>query len=177
MKKSILLGIAAALLILTADLESTGAYFTTYAEAGGGMRIDLGAETELRERFSVWTKHISVVSKENSEPVFVRVKAFCGSAYQLVYNDASSKWSLGDDGYYYYQDILYGGTATEELSVKIQAERDGILSNLPADADPADFNVIVVYECTPVHYRENGEPYADWAVKVETGSTAREGGK
>ena len=47
MKKSILLGIAAAALILTTDLESAGAYFTTYAEAGGGMRIDLGAETEL----------------------------------------------------------------------------------------------------------------------------------
>ena len=112
MKKSILLGIAAAALILTTDLESAGAYFTTYAEAGGGMRIDLGAETELQERFSVWTKHISIVSKEDSEPVFVRVKAFCGSAYQLVYSDASSKWSLGEDGYYYYQDILYGKETT-----------------------------------------------------------------
>ena len=171
MKKSILLGIAAAALILTTDLESAGAYFTTYAEAGCGMRIDLGAETELQERFSVWTKHISIVSKEDSEPVFVRVKAFCGSAYQLVYSDASSKWSLGEDGYYYYQDILYGKETTEELSIKIQTEQDGILSNLPADANPADFNVIVVYECTPVRYRENGEPYADWAVKVETGST------
>lgn len=31
-----------------------------------------------------------------------------------------------------------------------------------------DFNVIVIQECTPVLYDENGNPYADWNVILDT---------
>ena len=38
-----------------------------------------------------------------------------------------------------------------------------------------DFNVIVVQECTPVLYDENGNPYADWnAVADSTESSYTE---
>ena len=30
------------------------------------------------------------------------------------------------------------------------------------------FNVVVVQECTPVLYTEDGTPYADWNKKIDT---------
>lgn len=103
----------------------------------------------------------------DSEPVYIRVKAFCGSEYSLVFSDESGKWTPGEDGYYYYSDIVNGGGTTDELLVKIE--------NVPEDVTDADsFNVVVVYESTPVLYREDGTPYADWNSKVNTGTV--EGG-
>ena len=33
--------------------------------------------------------------------------------------------------------------------------------------DQGSFNVVVIYETTPVLYREDGTPYADWSAKVD----------
>ena len=38
----------------------------------------------------------------------------------------------------------------------------------PEDEDMETFNVVVVQECTPVLYNEAGEPYADWALSLDT---------
>ncbi|MEY8517084.1 hypothetical protein AALC25_09180 [Lachnospiraceae bacterium 29-84] len=157
-KKSIFLAAAAAVLVSASTVGSAWAYFTTYAEAAGGYTISLGDETQVKEEFSDWTKHVTITSEEGSEPVYVRAKAFSGSEYKLIYSDKSGKWSPGDDGYYYYSDILNGGESTEELLVKIE--------NIPEDA--ANFDVVVVYESTPVKYEEDGTPYADWNGKVDS---------
>ena len=82
----------------------------------------------------------------------------------MVYSDASGKWTPGEDGYYYYADIVEGGQTTEPLDVKIE--------NIPEDAK--DFNVIVIHESTPVQYDEDGKPYADWNIKLDSGEV--EGG-
>ena len=51
---------------------------------------------------------------------------------------------------------------TEELTVTIK--------NVPEDVEPGtDFNVVVIYESTPVLYDSDGNPYADWTAKVDTG--------
>ncbi|MCI9647576.1 MAG: hypothetical protein HFH40_12435 [Lachnospiraceae bacterium] len=163
-KRSIFLAALAAVMIAAGTVGSAWAYFTTYAEAQGGYPISLGDETRIEEEFSDWTKHIAITSAEDSEPAYIRVKAFSGSEYTLVYSDASGKWTPGEDGYYYYADIVEGGQTTEPLDVKIE--------NIPEDAK--DFNVIVIHESTPVQYDEDGNPYADWNIKLDSGEV--EGG-
>lgn len=165
-KKNILLAVMAVSLTLTAGVGSAWAYFTTYAQARGGYTIELGDKTTVEEDFSAWTKHVAITSNADSEPVYVRARAFCGQDYSLVYS-GSDKWSPGADGYYYYSDILSGGGTTETLDVRIE--------NVPEDiTDAAAFNVVVIYETTPVRYHEDGSPYADWSVKLNTGTV--EGG-
>lgn len=173
MKKNLkFLAVLAVVLVLGSSIGSAWAYFTTYTSARGGYVMKLGDETEIGEKFSEWTKHVSITSDENSEPVYVRAKAFCGSKYTLVYSSENNKWTAGDDGYYYYSDIVYGGQTTEELLVKIE--------NVPEGEDADSFDVVVIYETTPVLYHEDGTPYADWSlvlVDAAAPAAAAEGGE
>ena len=147
--------LTAAALTLTAGLSvgSAMAYFTTYVTAQGGQELSLGfTEVIPDEEVSDWTKHIKI---ENT-----------GSQYQegLVYSDESGKWTPGDDGYYYYSDVIAPGAKSEELLVKI--------SNMNL---PKDFNVIVVSECTPVILDAEGNPGADWTKKADVAQTEEVG--
>ena len=117
------------------------------------------------EEVSDWTKHIKIENTGDYE-CYVRVKVFAGSQYQegLVYSDESGKWTPGDDGYYYYSDVIAPGAKSEELLVKI--------SNMNL---PKDFNVIVVSECTPVILDAEGNPGADWTKKADVAQTEEVG--
>lgn len=163
-KKGMFLAALAAALTLTASVGSAWAYFTTYAEARGSYTISLkGHETTVSENFSAWTKEVTVANDADSDPVYVRARAFCGSEYRLSYSDEGGRWSPAEDGYYYYDSILPGGASTEKLLVKIEG--------IPEDAEDGDnFNVVVVYETAPVRYDESGEPYADWSAILDTGT-------
>ena len=166
--KNLLLGALLVVLVLTASIGSAWAYFTTYAVAKGGYPVHLGDRTEITETFSNWTKKVTITSEADSEPVYIRAIAYCGSEYDLVYSDASGKWSPGADGYYYYSDIVPGGGSTTELEIRID--------NVPEDVTDGDsFNVVVVYESTPVCYQADGTPYADWDQVLDTGTA--EGGE
>ena len=58
---------------------------------------------------------------------------------------------------------MNGGEQTDELDIK--------LSNIPDSAVAGDsFTVVVVYETTPVLYNEDGTPYADWSVTLDSGT-------
>lgn len=152
------------LVALTATVGTTLAYFTTYATAKGYVEVSLEEQTQIKEDFSQWTKHLTIANQgENSRPVYVRAKAFGGEQYTLTYS--GSGWSQNADGYYYYGSILNPGDTANVLDVKI----DGI----PKDA--VDFNVIVVYETTPVIYDANGNPSADWNNILDNGNLS-EGG-
>lgn len=63
-----------------------------------------------------------------------------------------------------------GGKTAKELSVRI--------GNVPEEElkDGLTFNVIVIYESTPVLYREDGTPYADWNAVLDSGSSSSEDG-
>ena len=155
-----------AVLILSASVHSAWAYFTTYATARGGYTIE--HKTRINEKFSEWKKHVSISNDKDSGPVYVRAKGFCGSAYTLNYGESSNKWSLNEkDGYYYYSDILFGGGNTEELVVEIGNIPENI-ANSP-DFDPADFNVVIIYETIPVLYDVSGKNAlpADWSGEVD----------
>ena len=175
-KKQIFLGFLAAGLVMSSSVGSAWAYFTTYVAARGGEVISLGDETSVTEEFSQWTKHIRITSDADSKPVYVRAKAFC-SAYEIQYIDPnaadsdSEKWTPGADDYYYYSGIVEGGGETTELLVHIK--------DVPSEeVDQKDFNVVIIYETTPVQYDENGKPLPaseiDWNDKLDI--TRVEGG-
>lgn len=159
---------AAVLLITGAAADRAWAYFTTYASAAGSIALSLGEETRIEENISDWTKRVTITSEENSGPVYIRARAFSGSEYPLTYSSEGGTWSDGGDGYWYYDSILHGGEQTAgQLLVHIEG--------IPEDVSPGtDFHVIVVYESTPVLYGEDGEPYADWTAKVDSGTAEPE---
>lgn len=168
-KKTVGLAAAACLLVAGTAVGGTMAYFTTYAEADGTQEIQLGMTTTIpQEEVSNWTKHIRIAN-EGDYDCYVRVKVFAGNQLEdrLTFSDQSGKWSPGENGYYYYADIVNPGNLTEELQVKIDST--GL---------DQDFNVIVIQECTPVIYGEDGTPYADWNAVTDSSEesyTDREG--
>lgn len=163
-KTKYLLTLLAAGTILTAGIGQAMAYFTTYVEAEGNFTIRLGDETKITETFTNWMKTLTVTNEEGSEPVYVRAKAFYApDSLNLIYT--GDGWSPGDDDYYYYNAPIAGGESAAALNVKIE--------NIPTDVAKGDvFNVIVIYESTPVLYHEDGTSYADWNSElVVTGRT------
>ena len=166
-RRTVLLLLLAAVLVLGACMPGAMAYFTQHIVAVGGYPIRLGGTSGVEEDVSAWTKHLAVSCAEDSEAVFVRAKAFCGSLYTLRFDDENGLWTQGVDGYYYYGEALLPGQTTETLHVSID--------NVPKDPEHGDsFHVIVVYETTPVLYTADGQPYADWNVALQ--GTAEEGG-
>lgn len=165
LKKCFYSALALGILSISA-IPAAYAYFTTYCEAEGGGPIMLEEKTEITESFSEWTKTVSIKSDEGSAPVFVRARAFAGQDIKLTYKFDEGQWIEGNDGFYYYSSVLQPGDATSNLLVHI--------GNIPeGKEDDPDFNVVVVYECTPVQYDDEGnlmDPQkADWSVKLDTG--------
>lgn len=149
-----IIAMSAAALGMTAALtvESSLAYFTTYVSSGGGGTVSLGVSAEIHEDVSNMTKHVTIVNTSENE-CYVRVKVFAGSV--ISYRPAGTNWRGDADGYWYYGEILPGGGETSVLDVAIE-----VLEEFNED----DFNVVVVQECVPVFYDDNGNPYADWNV-------------
>ncbi len=156
-KKTFWLAIVAGGLMCSVSVPSAMAYFTTYVKAEGGYEITLGSETTIEEKVKDMTKEISLTNTSETD-CYVRVKVFSGSQIDITYTSDSAYWTSNDDGYWYYKDILKVGSSTEVLKAKIQMDKDFKDS----------FNVVVVQECTPVQYHEDGTPYADWNAKVDT---------
>lgn len=158
--------LSAAAFMLAAGVSANRslAYFTTYTSAYGEAVLHLGfTTTEIEEEIEGWIKRVRI-SNTGEQECYVRVQAFAGKAYQdsLVYMDGSGKWSLGEGGYYYYNDILAPGAVTEELLIQIDHKQR-----------EQDFNVIVVQEHTPVLYREDGQPEYNWDIRANTGERGR----
>lgn len=154
-------------LALTAAVGTTGAYFTAYTTAKGTVPISLSENTTIEESFGSWTKHVTISNDGgDSRAVFVRAKGFAGSTYPLTYSEPAgvSNWSPGEGGYYYYAMPLNPGDNTTQLDVKIS----GIPESEKLNAGD-NFNVVVVYETTPVLFDEDGKPYADWSIILDNG--------
>ena len=119
-------------------------------------------QEHIEEKFENWSKYVTITSEAGSVPVYVRVKAFAGSTYELKYE--GTEWTYKDaDGYWYYNSVLQGGGTTEVLRVGI----DNIPVNLK---EGMNFNVVVVYETIPVQYGVN--PWdADWTQSKTSQTT------
>ncbi len=145
-------------LILASSIAPAFAYFSTYERALGGYTIHLDDYIENWEEFDNWVKHVKIKNQtKSSEYVYVRVKAFAGVDLQY---SAGPEWTPGAEDYYYYEKILAPGEETTQIDVKI--------TSFPKGIDPESFNVVVVYECTPVRYDEAGNPKpADWSEEFQ----------
>lgn len=150
-KKALCLAAAGLVLAGGASVGSAYAYFTTYAEAAGGRLFELGGtRTEIEEQVENGVKIVSV-KNTGDYGCYVRLTAFAGSGYTLVYTDGGSdKWTDGRDGYWYYSELLKPGERTKTMKVQIPKE-------LLEDAKDTDLNVIVVQECAPESYDDAGE--------------------
>ena len=164
MKRSrILLTFLALALVLSMGIGTAWSYFTATTRAAGEMWVHLDTTTDIEEPTVVnGEKHIVITNDEGSEPVYVRARAFAGaSAGELTYSGEG--WTDGGDGWYYYGSILEGGDASEELLVRISA----LLEDKDDLEDGDNFNVVVVYESTPVQYDADGVPFADWSLILD----------
>lgn len=163
-----ILAAAAIVLPLSIGAGSALAYFTANVEASGEALVAVGMDTDIVETFDNWTKHITISNKPGGGAVWIRAKAFCGEKYGLEYS--KNGWTRRDDGYCYYDSILEPGASANVLDVTI--------TGVPADDEEReDFNVIVIYERTPVEYETvNGVTTpkdADWKKKVSTTETLK----
>ncbi|MCR4711905.1 MAG: hypothetical protein K5707_06345 [Clostridia bacterium] len=160
-RKSHLLIALLALLVLTVSIGSAYAYFTTYVKAKGGYTLNLGTVTRTSEEFKNWKKSVTITNDKDSAPVFIRARAYSGSKYPLTYS-ADEKWTPGADGFYYYSDPVPAEGSTTPLVVTI--------NNVPEKAEPGEeFNVVVIYESTPVNDEESGKAYADCSSIQDNG--------
>lgn len=157
-RKNLCLAGAALLLAGSVTVGSAMAYFTTYATASGGASISLGfTQTVPSEEIVDWTKRISVENTGTAD-CYVRVKIFAGAKYQAGLQISGEGWTSGEDGYYYYNNIVPGGAKTA----------DQLMAHIDNMDSTEDFNVIVVQESTPVLYDESGSPYADWNAVLDS---------
>lgn len=167
-KLNVILSAAALILVLSVSVRTTMAYFTDRTSAEGGYTISLGTETRIEEEFYNWTKVLTITNEETSEAVYVRARAFVGDHYSLTYT--GTDWTEAGDGFCYYGGILEAGQSAEALEVKI--------GDIPEEViDGKRFDVVVIYESTPVLYDEAGTPYADWNIILDNGSAAAEEGE
>lgn len=156
-------------LIFAGQINSANAYFTTYVTAKGGYVVSWEHHEEMTETFSEWTKYVTIASKADSVPTFIRVKAFGDTKYDLKIMGNDWEYNPADDFYYYKKD-LQGGQITTPLSVKI--------SNIPVSPREGDnFNVVVVYESIVAEYNQDGSiknpMECNWQDKLGTGIAAQ----
>lgn len=161
MKKRIYLAAAALAIVATLGIGSAMAYFTTYVLADGGVELSMGSSITIpKEEMDL---HYKIISIENTGDYdcYVRVKAFVGAENgDLVFSDEDDKWTPDADGYWYYSDIVKPGETTSTVKLAVLG-----LKETPEAGEA--FNVIVVEECTPVRFDENGNAYADWENGAE----------
>ena len=158
-RRQMILPLLALALILTTAIPPALAYFTATTSAKGGYTVHLETTTSIDEGFKDWTKSVSVANTKG-EPVFIRARAYAGSAFSLTYS--GSGWENRGDGWYYYTSPIAAGGATSPLNVTI--------GNIPRATEASGFNVAVVYESTPVLYNASGGTYADWTMTLDTGT-------
>lgn len=161
-KKLLCLTAAVTLLAGAFTIENAYAYFTTYAEAKGKVLFQMGAVSTRPHEEVKEGRKIVTIENTGDYDCYIRVKAYAGKNYELSYADGGSgKWSAGNDGYWYYSEILEAGSVSESVLVQIPKE---LLEDIEEETQ---LNVVVIQECTPVQYDDDGQPYADWNMKLD----------
>ena len=159
-----------ALLVLLISIPSTLAYFTANDTAGGEGKVTLKEKTDIEEKVEDYKKLLTVTADDDSDPVFVRAKAFGPDGVKLEYSGEG--WSLGDDDFYYYANPIAGtGTAYVDAPYNLSSATSVLtvtMSDLPSDTDLEEFHVVVVYEATPAFYSE-GKWTCNWNNTVVGG--------
>lgn len=151
----------AVVLPLSAGIGSALSYFTANVPAESGVvAVDVEPHTDINEEVTDMKKHV-VITNSGEVPVYIRLKAFAGSDYRLTIT--GNNWKSTDeaeipgsdsDKYYYYGGWVNPGNETEEIVISI-TDKDG--NPIKAGTDMDAFNVVVVYERTPMaKYDDDG---------------------
>lgn len=160
---------SAVALAASLSVGSALGYFTTYCTADGSYEISMGfPETSVDEEVENGQKKVTIVNIGKYD-CYVRVKVFAtdemlesirissekgNGAGEWIEFPQSGSW---EDDYWYFNSILAPGKRTPELIVAYTLPNAGQDENAPEEV-----NIVVVQECTPVLYDEDGNPYADW---------------
>ncbi len=180
-KRSYLLILMAAVLMVCILVQPALAYFTDRTHADGSILVNFGTTTELNESVTGFSKTITIGNTGEvgkAESVWVRARAYAGSTYTLEVT-LGDGWVDGNDGWYYYNTPLVpgasetppvAGSVTTGLQVEIT---DGIPDAAAEDHMYAQINVAVVYETASVHYDEQGNILdANWNIILDNGTSA-----
>lgn len=156
-KKTIGLVAAALMLVATIGVGSALAYFTTFSVANGGKTLELNFTKSNIDEEIDFDKKIIQIENIGDTATYVRIKPLSGDKHPVAMESEETRgsWKVADDGYYYYKDILQPGDTTSSITFSFSLEGN------------ESFNVIIVQESTPVLYKADGTPYADWSVKAE----------
>ena len=163
-KRSIVLSVLAAFLILSLSVGSAMAYFTTYTKVTGDAPFKAGNTTRIDESYSGGIKSVTITNLSKSkEAVYVRAKVFSVVPTTL----SGSGWSNHGE-YWYYADAVAPGGKTAVLNVAIDFDNSGFKAK---DHVGENVSVIVVYEAifAPQFYADGKEmvPWdVDWTQKV-----------
>lgn len=186
--KRILLALLALALALTTALPAAMAYFTANAQADGGRPIRLGGSTTIEEVLVGWEKQATITAAADSQPMWVRARAY--SSYELkITAGAGWKQAEPDDGWYYFSTPLSANAAgngpipdtgsvqaADPFTVAIKDQPVAEVGKLPED-----FDVVIVYETTPVQYDEKGNATGPteesvWDTELQNFGAAQGGG-
>ena len=156
-RKTITLALLSIVLVLSMGIGSAWAYFTDSSMATGGLTIN-EPTTTIVEEYGPGTKNITITNTSDAGAVWVRARVYASSELQA---DASGEnWTGSINSWYTYDVPVEAGESTEPLHVTFELKRPKSPSN-PEGADYGDvYNVIVVYESTPVTYDANGNAVA-----------------
>lgn len=170
--------LGAAALCLTAGLTvgKAMAYFTTYARSEGTVSVSLDfPHVDVEEEVTNLTKHITVANTGEAD-CYVRVKVLAGEKYQeqLAFTPGDGWGERQEDGYFYYNRILKAqGTEPEsstrttvlDAAIALKDQTGVMAGGVVSEAEKdglKEFNIIVVAECTPVFYDDDGNPQYSW---------------
>jgi hypothetical protein len=176
-KQIISLAVCALALAAGLSVKPAMAYFTSYQAASGAVEISVAnPEAEISEKVSSMTKYI-IITNTGDADCYIRVAAIAPEEYTLT-EEESDKWTLGNDGYYYYSDPVAPQGSTTELKIMISGY-EKIVEQAKNNENylPEDFNVIILQESTKVLYDEDGTAYPNWSQAISTNQNSQEGGQ
>lgn len=167
------LALLALLLLVLSSVSAVQAYFTTYTEVSGRRTVHARTELDIVEDVSGLTKSITLKNTGKYE-CWARALVLYPDGYTLrISDEAAAYWEArpAENGtWYVYKDVLpAGGTTAAPLVVGIE-----VPGNVPYEELKKEFNVVVISECVPVLYNENGSArIADWDLKFDVEETNR----
>ena len=176
-RNTLVLSLLALALILCTVISPALAYFTDQDQATGAIPISLSGKTEIIDDFKDGKKTIAIQNLKGRD-VWVRMLVDYGENPYVGISPGAG-WEDGGDGYWYYNSPISSSppnNATSDFIVDIS----GVPVPIPTENEELpqmEFNVAVLYETTPVQYKENGDPVkpANWKIPLDTGTTGTTG--
>ena len=159
--KTLLLAFVAVALVAAMGIAPAWAYFTDSDTVAGAIPVKVKPKTDIYESYKEGVKHVVVTNDaDSSMPVYVRARVYASNVFTLTISGES--WTGPTEEWYYYDGIVDPGGETTQLDIKVEFPPYKSATQ-PTGAEFGDnYNVVVMYESTPVQYDAEGNPYADW---------------